>query len=92
MSECRGPVLQAPADACDSGIHIYDSAVPIAPGARAPAWATVAAYRAVQKRLGITRTIVVQPTAYGIDNDCTLKAVAALCCRDRSVRAWTRLR
>lgn len=78
MSDSRGPVLQAPADACDSGVHIYDSAVPIAPGTRAPTWATVAAYRAVQKRLGITRTIVVQPTAYGIDNDCTLKAVAAL--------------
>jgi D-galactarolactone isomerase len=32
----------------------------------------------VQQRLGTTRTIVVQPTAYGTDNHCTLEAIAAL--------------
>jgi D-galactarolactone isomerase len=38
----------------------------------------VDAYRAVQARLGTTRTVVVQPTAYGTDNDPTVAAVAAL--------------
>jgi D-galactarolactone isomerase len=41
-------------------------------------WATVEAYRAVQARLGTTRTVVVQPTAYGTDNSPTVAAVAAL--------------
>ena len=74
------PRLKAPALACDSHIHIYDSTTPLAPTAtaRAPAWATVAAYRAVQKRIGTKRVIVVQPTAYGTDNRCTVAAIAEL--------------
>jgi D-galactarolactone isomerase len=32
----------------------------------------------VRKRLGIERTVVVQPTAYGTDNRCTLEAMANL--------------
>jgi D-galactarolactone isomerase len=78
MAEIREPVLKAPRGACDCGIHIYDPAFLTAPGARAPAWATVATYREVQKRISTTRVVVVQPTAYGIDNRCTLQAVAAL--------------
>ena len=31
-----------------------------------------------QQRLGITRTVVVQPSTYGADNRCTLAAIAAL--------------
>ncbi len=74
------PQLTAPADACDCNIHIYDPAMPKAPTAASagPAWADVAAYRAVQRRLGLTRTIIVQPTAYGTDNRCTIAAVAEL--------------
>jgi D-galactarolactone isomerase len=74
------PRLTAPADACDCHIHIYDPTMPVAPTAASagPAWADVAAYRAVQRRLGLTRAIVVQPTAYGADNRCTVGAIAAL--------------
>ncbi len=77
------PRLIAPADACDCHIHVYDPATPLSPGAPAqavpgPAWATVEAYRAVQRRLGLTRSVVVQPTAYGTDNRCTLGVIAAL--------------
>ena len=43
-----------------------------------PPWANVEAYQAVQRRLGLTRAIVVQPTAYGADNSCTVAAIAAL--------------
>jgi len=54
--------------------------MPLAPTANGPgpAWADVAAYRAVQSQLGTSRAIVVQPTAYGTDNSCTLAAIAAL--------------
>jgi D-galactarolactone isomerase len=43
-----------------------------------PQGADLDAYRAVQARLGLSRVVVVQPTAYGADNACTLDAVAAL--------------
>ena len=32
----------------------------------------------MQERLGLARTVVVQPTAYGLDNACTLEGIAAL--------------
>ena len=74
------PRLAAPAKACDCHIHIYDPAKPLAPTAAGPgpAWADVAAYRTVQRRLGLTRAIVVQSTAYGTDNSCAVEAIAAL--------------
>jgi D-galactarolactone isomerase len=43
-----------------------------------PFAADLAAYRELRARLGLTRTVVVQPAAYGADNSCTLDAVAAL--------------
>ncbi|MEH2493419.1 amidohydrolase family protein [Bradyrhizobium sp. AZCC 2230] len=75
------PRLIAPPEACDSHIHIFDPTKPVAPTATGPgpAWASVAAYiDAVQRRLGLTRAVVVQPTAYGTDNSCTVEAIAAL--------------
>lgn len=79
MSDTK-PVLKAPARACDSHIHVYDPAMPVAvPGAPpGPAWASVAAYRAIQARLGTERVIVVQPNAYGTNNACTEAAIANL--------------
>jgi len=73
------PRLKAPAGTCDTHIHIYDSRYPKAPTAKilAPD-ALVSDYRKVTARLGIERTVVVQPSAYGTDNRCTLEAVAAL--------------
>ena len=65
---------------CDSHIHIYDPAQPLAPdgSGRILPEATVAAYRVVQARLGLTRAAVVQPNAYGTDNTTTLAAIADL--------------
>lgn len=76
----NAPKLQAPAGACDCHLHIYDAAFPTAATAVSPgpAWATVAAYQTVQRRLGLERGVVVQPTAYGFDNRCTVDAIAAL--------------
>lgn len=54
--------------------------MPIAPTAMSPgpAWATLDAYRAVQRKLAINRCVIVQPTAYGLDNSVTERAIAAL--------------
>jgi D-galactarolactone isomerase len=38
----------------------------------------VSAYRQVQQALGLSRAVIVQPSAYGFDNRCTLDAVAQL--------------
>jgi D-galactarolactone isomerase len=60
-------------------MHIYDRAVPSAPGGPAlPGHFPVAAYRQVQSRLGLERVIVVQPNAYQDDNRVTLDAIGAL--------------
>jgi D-galactarolactone isomerase len=75
----RRPRLAAPAGSCDTHIHIYDRAVPNAPGGPPiPGHFPVAAYRAMQARLGLDRVIVVQPNAYRDDNRVTLDAIAAL--------------
>ena len=38
--------------------------------------ATVEAYRMLQRKLGLSRNVIVQPSAYGTDNRCTLAALA----------------
>lgn len=74
------PHLKAPPGACDCAIHVYDAAAPVAPTAVAPppVWADAAAYDAVRRRLGTSRVVIVQPTAYGRDNSVTLDGVAKL--------------
>jgi len=74
------PKLIAPRDSCDCNLHIYDPKAPLAPTAMGPGpgWATLMAYQAVQARLGIRRSVVVQPTAYGLDNSVTERAIRAL--------------
>src|ERR1700680_4440570 len=74
------PKLNAPDGACDTHMHFYDKKYPLAPTAASapPEDGSVATYRALQRRIGITRTVVVQPTAYGKDNTCTLDGMAAL--------------
>ncbi|MCC6947223.1 MAG: amidohydrolase family protein [Bradyrhizobiaceae bacterium] len=73
------PRLKAPPGTCDTHMHIYDRRFPLAPTAKiVHGDALVPDYLAVCKRLGIERTVVVQPTAYGTDNRCTLEAMAAI--------------
>jgi len=71
-----------PPGATDCHMHIYGppERYPVAPSNPSPVPFAydLPRYRAVQARLGLTRTVVVQPTAYGADNACTLDAVAAL--------------
>jgi D-galactarolactone isomerase len=75
------PKLKTPAGATDTHMHFYDTAdrYPLAPSAAfLPPPARVADYRKVQRRLGLERVVVVQPSAYGTDNSCTMDAVAEL--------------
>ncbi|MGY3452752.1 amidohydrolase family protein [Bradyrhizobium sp. USDA 4353] len=71
------PKLKAPANACDSHHHIYDARFPVSPHWRGgrPDGATVADYRLLQKRLGVARHVIVQPSTYGVDNRCLLDAL-----------------
>jgi predicted TIM-barrel fold metal-dependent hydrolase len=73
------PRYKAPAGTCDSHIHIYDERFKMAwPKLRAVTDASVAELRLLQKRLGTSRAVVVQPAAYGTDNAVTLDAIAQL--------------
>jgi predicted TIM-barrel fold metal-dependent hydrolase len=74
----EAPKLKAPPNATDCHHHIYDAKYPVDPKATLrPADALVEDYRALQKRIGTTRNVIVQPSTYGIDNRCTLDAMAA---------------
>jgi predicted TIM-barrel fold metal-dependent hydrolase len=74
------PELQAPADAADCHMHIYDPArFDMPPSTRAaPANATVADYRLLQRRIGTSRVVVVQPRNYAVQNDVTVDAIKQL--------------
>jgi predicted TIM-barrel fold metal-dependent hydrolase len=73
----EAPTIHVPADACDCHHHIYDPVrFPYVPeDVRNQPPATVDAYRMLQQRLGLTRSVIVQPSAYGTDNRCTLAAL-----------------
>ena len=72
--------LKPPPGACDCHHHIYDAArfAPVAPGARMQVNASVAEYKLLQRRLGVTRDVVVTPLPYVTDNRVTLDAIAQL--------------
>ena len=70
------PKLKAPPNATDCHHHIYDARYPVDPGATLrPPDALVEDYRALQKRIGTSRNVLVQPSTYGIDNRCHLDAL-----------------
>jgi D-galactarolactone isomerase len=58
-------------------MHVFDDRFPAAPTAtsRLP-HAPSSAYRKVQRELGLSRVVVVQPVGYAFDNTCTLEAMA----------------
>ena len=73
----EAPKLKAPANATDCHHHIYNAKFPVDPKATLrPADALVEDYRALQKRIGTTRNVLVQPSTYGTDNRCHLEALA----------------
>ena len=78
--------LRAPPNAADCHHHIYDARYPADPKAvLRPGDALVEDYRALQRRIGTTRHVVVQPSTYGTDNSCMLDALAAFGAEARGV-------
>jgi len=77
----RRPALIAPPGACDCHIHVFGprERFPLAADvAYTPDEAPLESYLALRRRLGIERTVVVQPSIYGTDNACTLEAIAEI--------------
>jgi predicted TIM-barrel fold metal-dependent hydrolase len=68
-------------------MHTYDPArFPMPPNPRvAPSDATVEHYRLLQKRIGTTRTVIVQPRNYATDNRVTLYAISQLGANARGI-------
>jgi D-galactarolactone isomerase len=70
------PRTKAAKNAADCHHHIYDSRFPVDAKAKLrPGNATVPEYRLLQKRIGTTRNVIVQPSTYGVDNRCMLDAL-----------------
>src|SRR4051812_30809574 len=70
------PKVKAPANAADCHIHIYDPR--FQPPVEKPKNGTVQDYRLLQKRLGVSRVVIVQPRNYKTDNSATLDAIQQL--------------
>ncbi len=80
------PKLKAPANAADCHHHLYDSRFPVDPRSKLrPGDASAEEYRALQKRIGTSRDVIVTPSTYGTDNRVTLNGVAALGPTSRAV-------
>src|ERR1700733_103647 len=70
------PKTKAPANAADCHHHIYSSRFKVDPNSRLrPGDASVADYALLQKRIGTSRNVVVQPSTYGIFNDGLVEAL-----------------
>lgn len=77
--EGPSPKLQAPAGTVDCHIHFYTSDYEAQPGGPpSPEDASVEDYAIVQKRLGLSRAVIVQPNAYQLDNRCLIEALGKL--------------
>jgi D-galactarolactone isomerase len=77
-SGTQRPRTKVPANATDCHHHIYDARFPPTPTATLrPADALIADYRALQRRLGTSRHVIVQPSTYGIDNRLLVESLAA---------------
>lgn len=66
----------APPNATDCHHHIYSSRFKVDPNSTLrPGDASVADYRRLQKRIGTSRNVIVQPSTYGVFNDGLLEAL-----------------
>jgi D-galactarolactone isomerase len=74
------PKTKAPAHACDCHMHIFDPEhfpMSLNPDA-APKRASIPQYRLLQRRMGTSRTVIVTPRNYRVDNSATLNAIKEL--------------
>jgi len=77
----KAPIPHMPVGACDCHFHIFGPAAryPFAPDrSYTPPDALLPDFHLFQSRMGLTRSVIVQPSVYGFDNSCTLDALDAL--------------
>src|SRR5690348_1612523 len=82
----RSIAAAVPPGATDCHMHVFEVRFSLSPKRTyTPAPAPLEQYRKVATALGLTRAVVVQPSAYGTDNSCTLDAVERLGASARAV-------
>ena len=71
------PTQPVPDGATDCHIHIFDARFPrkVVLEHNAAEWATVGDYRTFQRRVGLSRVVIVSPSSYGFDNSCLVDAL-----------------
>lgn len=83
------PKMPLPPGATDCHMHIYGDATQYPVNAASPfrpvPGGTIDAYQKLMGVLGLERAVVVQPSAYGTDNRCTLDAMARIGANARGV-------
>jgi len=68
--------LKVPKNAADCHHHIYDARFPADPTTHLrPGDALISDYRMLQKRIGTTRNVIVQPSTYGVDNSLLVESL-----------------
>ena len=80
--------MQVPANACDSHMHIFGDPAHYPAAARRaydPVPMGLDRYHAEAARMGFSRVVFVQPSAYGTDNSCMLDALRARGASSRGV-------
>ena len=74
----RAPAFDVPAGACDCHFHIFDGPSPqVAERSYTAPPAPLPAFLHLQRTLGLTRSVIVQPSVYGTDNRTTLQTCIA---------------
>ena len=82
------PRFAVPDGACDCHMHVFGPRGLYPPAAQrvyTPTPAPVAAWRAMAGRLGLTRVVFVQPSAYGTDNGAMLDALREVGAHGRGI-------
>jgi predicted TIM-barrel fold metal-dependent hydrolase len=77
----KRPSWRAPPGATDCHCHVFGpyDRYPLSPGrSYTPLEASIGAYLAMLDTIGLSRTVIVQPSVYGTDNAVTLDAVEAI--------------
>lgn len=75
-----------PAGSVDAHMHVFDARIPWAQTAVIfPAEHLLPEYQAVQERLGSARSVLVQPSSYGVDNSLLVRSLRELGPRGRGV-------
>jgi hypothetical protein len=82
------PVFSMPENACDSHVHVFESAAQY-PSVEAPHYTlpdgALTKLRQMTEVLALRRFVIVQPSYYGTDNRCMLDALSAAGSRARGV-------